>query len=227
VTETPVVICHDLEKVLGPPQAPVRAVAGVSLRLERGELTLIMGPSGSGKTTLLALIGGLLHPTRGEVQILGVNVWRLRPRERTLFRLRHIGFVFQQPSLLPSLTARENVALVMAPNGLSAREALRKADELLEKVGLRGRGSSFSATLSGGEQQRVVIARALANDPELILADEPTASLDSRTGQEVMEEIRKRVKERGRAALVVTHDHRLLPLADRVIWMEDGRVREA
>jgi putative ABC transport system ATP-binding protein len=227
VSQTPVVSCRDLEKVLGPLQAPVRAVAGVSLRLERGELTLIMGPSGSGKTTLLALLGGLLRPTRGEVQILGVDIWRLRPRERTLFRLRHIGFVFQQPSLLPSLTARENVALVMAQNGLSTREALQKADELLEKVGLQGHGPSFSATLSGGEQQRVVIARALANDPELLLADEPTASLDSRAGQEVMEEIRKRVKEKGRAALVVTHDHRLLPFADRVIWMEDGRVREA
>lgn len=203
--------------------APVRAVDGVTLELSRAALTLVMGPSGSGKTTLLSLIGGLLAPSEGDVEVDGTRLATLSPAALTAFRLRRVGFVFQRFRLLEALSALENIELPLTLAGVGRPESRERARALAERVGLTVRLDARAGTLSGGEQQRAAIARALANDPPVLLADEPTGSLDSRAGQRIIELLHD-AAARGVAVLVVTHDGRLERHADTVVRMEDGRV---
>jgi putative ABC transport system ATP-binding protein len=202
----------------------VRAVDRASLTSGAGEITLVIGPSGSGKTTLLTLIGALLRPDEGRILIDDIDVTRLRPRDLAAVRRERVGFVFQTFNLLDALTARENVEIALNVAGVKGAAASRRARELLLDAGLGERLDFRARDLSGGEKQRVSIARALANRPRLLLADEPTANLDSRHGQEVMELLRDLAHREHCASVVVSHDPRLLEVADRVLWMEDGRL---
>ena len=201
----------------------VRAVRGVSLDVTRGEYVAIVGPSGCGKSTLLNLVGGIDRPDAGSVAIDGRRVDRMRDAEATAFRLRHVGFIFQRFYLMPSLTALENVELPLAEARVGRAERLARARELLAYVGLGERGGHRPAQLSGGEQQRVAVARALANRPPLLLADEPTGELDATTGAEMIA-LFDRVNRDGTTILVVTHDEDLARAARRVVHMRDGVV---
>ncbi len=214
-----------LTKTFGHGEAEVRAVDGVDLALHAGELVLIMGPSGSGKTTLLTMVGGLLRPTAGSVRIAGVDIDSLDEARLTAVRRKTVGFVFQSFNLWESLSVRENVELALNIGGLNGGKARERARTLLESLGLGHRLNFRSRDLSGGEKQRVSIARALANEPRLLLADEPTANLDSKHGHEVMQLLRRIADEGNRAVLVVSHDERIREVADRVLWLEDGRLR--
>lgn len=206
--------------------ASVRALAGVDLDVESGEVVLLMGPSGSGKTTLLSVMGCILRPTSGSVKIRGREVTGLDERQLPGVRLQHIGFIFQGFNLFPALTAGENVELALDLKGRRGREARRRAHELLGQVGLSEKYDAYPADLSGGQKQRVAIARALAGDPEIILADEPTAALDSVSGRAVIELLQGLAHARGRAVVIVTHDNRILPFADRIVHIADGRIIE-
>jgi putative ABC transport system ATP-binding protein len=217
---------RNLTKVYGHANTEVRAVDNVNLQVNPGEIVLIMGPSGSGKTTLLSMAGLLLRPSTGDILVNGVQVTQLNERQLPQFRLRSIGFVFQAYNLIGSLTARENVELVMNMAGTKGEAARERSTYLLELLGLENRATHLPADLSGGQKQRVAIARALANDPSLILADEPTGNLDSKTGHEVMELLCCGIgRDQGRAIVIVTHDHRLRQIADRVMWLEDGQLK--
>lgn len=201
----------------------VTAVRSVDLSVQPGEVVAIVGPSGSGKTTLLSVAGCLLTPTSGLVRILGEDVTRLRHSARSALRLRHIGFVFQSFNLLPALTAAENIEIALNLRGVRGDAAYRRALELLELLDLRARERARPGQLSGGEQQRLAVARALANRPDIILADEPTASLDSASGRRVMSLMRRAVEMgEAKSLVVVTHDTRILGEAGRVLTMEDG-----
>jgi putative ABC transport system ATP-binding protein len=202
----------------------VRAVDSVSLSLTRGQAVLIMGPSGSGKTTLLSIMGCILRPTSGEVVVDGQVVSRLGEDALPDIRRKYFGFVFQSFNLFSSLTAQENVELALRLKRFDRRTIHAKAFALLESVGLENRASFYPRDLSGGEKQRVAFARALAGDPAVILADEPTANLDSATGQRVLALLRELAENSGKAVAVVSHDPRSQALADRIIVLEDGRV---
>lgn len=203
----------------------VVAVQDVSLDLAPGEIVLIMGPSGSGKTTLLLMLGALLKPTAGDIQLNGEIISALAENRLPEIRLRKFGFIFQDFNLLSALTVLDNVAVVAQLTGLKRREAKSKARDILNELDLEDRLHFLPEKLSGGEKQRVAIARALVNDPALIMADEPTANLDSRIGQEVMRMLRRIAKEQGRSVIIVSHDPRIKDIADRVLWMEDGRFK--
>jgi len=203
--------------------ALVRAVDDISLEVRRGALTLVIGPSGSGKTTLLSLAGGLLAPSEGSVEIEGTKLGALTPSTLTAFRLRRVGFVFQRFLLLDALSALENIELPMTLAGVRRPESRERARQLAERVGLPSRLTGRARMLSGGEQQRVAIARALANSPPVLLADEPTGSLDSRAGERIIELLHATATS-GTAVFVVSHDARLVPFADKVIRIEDGRL---
>jgi putative ABC transport system ATP-binding protein len=220
----PLLAATGLTKVFGSGATAVRAVDRVDLTVGAGELVLVMGPSGSGKTTLLSMIGGLLRPTEGRVAIDGVELTALRRRELTRVRRESIGFVFQTFNLLESLNALENVEIALNIAGVAGVDAERRARRLLVAAGLGARLSFRAGELSGGERQRVAIARALANEPRLLLADEPTANLDSGHGREVMQLLRELTTSEERAAVVVSHDPRLERVADRVLRLEDGRL---
>ena len=220
----PLLQVEDVTKVFGKGRTLVRAVDRVSLATDAGEITLVMGPSGSGKTTLLSMIGGILRPTEGRVAIAGVDITVLRQRELPRVRRELVGFVFQTFNLLESLTTQENVEIALNVAGVKGREAARRARELLAEAGLEGRLEFNATDLSAGERQRVAIARALANRPRLLLADEPTANLDSANGREVMDLLRELVRRKETGAVVVSHDERLRAIADRVLWLEDGRL---
>jgi len=221
----PVLQLAHVTRVFGHGDTQVRAVDGVDLSVHAGELVLVMGPSGSGKTTLLTVAGGLLRPTSGSVHINGVDITRLGGPALTALRRNNVGFVFQSFNLWESLNVRENVELALNIAGVTGRRARERATQLLLSLGLGHRLNFRSRDLSGGEKQRVSIARALANEPPLLLADEPTANLDSRQGHEVMRLIRHITDEGSRAVLVVSHDQRICEVADRVLWLEDGRLR--
>jgi putative ABC transport system ATP-binding protein len=195
-----------------------------SLRVEPGELVALVGPSGSGKTTLLAITGALLEPSGGQVLLDGRDITTLTPAERVELRLERIGFVLQAANLVPFLTARDQLLLVAKLAGAKKSVAAARADSLLSDLGLAERGAHYPEKLSGGERQRVAIARALMNNPALILADEPTASLDSVRGREVVRLLAREVKARGAAAIMVTHDERMLDLCDRVVRIVDGHL---
>ncbi len=216
---------QQVSKTYGAGHTAVKAVNGVQLQVKPGEIVLIMGPSGSGKTTLLSIAGLLLAPTQGVIRINGADTAGLGQRQRANLRLRSVGFVFQSYNLLSALTARENVELVMNMAGVRGSAARRRSVELLTMLGLGQRIDHRPADLSGGEKQRVAIARAIANNPPLILADEPTGNLDSKTGRDVMELLCSGLgREQGRAIVVVSHDHRLRSIADRTLWLEDGHL---
>lgn len=205
----------------------VRAVDRVDLATGAGEVTLIMGPSGSGKTTLLSMIGALLRPTDGRVLIDGVDITALRPRDLPRIRRETVGFVFQSFNLLDTLSAEENVEIALNVAGVIGPAARDRARDLLVQAGLEERLGFRAHALSGGERQRVAIARALANRPRLLLVDEPTANLDSRHGAEVVELLREMATHEGCGVLIVSHDPRVLDIADRVLWMEDGHIVRA
>jgi putative ABC transport system ATP-binding protein len=205
----------------------VRAVDDVSFEAGPGTLTVLMGPSGSGKTTLLSLVGALLAPTSGTVEVAGQPLATLDQRALTAFRLRTIGIVFQAFHLLDALPVIENVELPMTLAGQRRPDTARRARALLERVGLAARIDAWPRTLSGGEQQRCAIARALANDPQLLLADEPTGSLDARAGEGAIQLLREEAHQHGRTVIVATHDHRLVGVADRVLRLDYGRVASA
>jgi putative ABC transport system ATP-binding protein len=215
-----------IDQTYGSGTLAVHAVREVDLEVQPGEILAIVGPSGSGKTTLLSIAGCLLRPTAGQVFILGEEVTAFGQLRLSQFRLRHIGFVFQTFNLLPALSAQENVEIALNLAGLSGQAAHERADGLLDLLELTHRARQRPPDMSGGEQQRLAVARALANRPDIILADEPTASLDSHAGHQVMELMRSAVVAgEAKGLVVVTHDTRILDLAHRVLLMEDGRLR--
>jgi putative ABC transport system ATP-binding protein len=217
---------RDVSKRFGSGDTAVAAVRGVSLAVEPGEVVLIMGPSGSGKTTLLSMMGALLKPTTGSIHLDGTELSALSEGRLPDIRLRQFGFIFQDFNLLSALTVRENVTLVAELAGLKTRAARDKATALLTDLGLGGRLDFLPEKLSGGEKQRVAIARSLINDPTLILADEPTANLDSKIGHEIMRLLRGIAKEQRRSVVIVSHDQRIRDIADRVLWLEDGAFKD-
>lgn len=218
------VACHELTKEFGQGEYRTPVLQGIDVEMYAGEITLLVGPSGCGKTTLLSVLAGLLEPTSGRVTVLGTDLGRLSARAKIDFRRRNIGFVFQQYNLLPALTAAENAAVPLVIAGQPRRPALARAHALLTELGLRERADALPAQLSGGQQQRVAIARALIHEPRLLVCDEPTAALDSRSGQTVMELLRRIALQPDRAVIVVTHDNRVFNFGDRIAHLEDGRV---
>jgi putative ABC transport system ATP-binding protein len=212
-------------KDFGEGEARVRALRGVDLDVREGELLFIVGPSGCGKTTLISIVAGILSPSEGAIEVFGRDLRALRGRALASFRGATVGFVFQQLNLLPALTAAENAAVPLLIAGVRRDEAVARATEVLERVGLGGRAGSLPSQLSGGQQQRVAIARALVHGPRLIVCDEPTSALDGETGQRVMEVLRGAGMAGGeRSIIVVTHDPRVYAFADRIVEMSDGRV---
>jgi len=205
-------------------EVEVKAINGVTLSFEKGDFAVIVGPSGSGKTTLLNLIGGLDQPTTGEIVIAGHRLSELKPSELIDFRMDHIGFVFQSYNLIPVLTASENISFIMNLQKWPKGKMTARTDELLSSVGLSDRHKSRPSQLSGGQQQRVAVARALATHPEFILADEPTANLDSKSAEALLEIMEKLNHEEGMTFIFSTHDARVMKRAHRVITLEDGKV---
>ena len=217
-----VIRARGLSKVYREGAAELRALSDIDLDIHSGQLTLLMGPSGSGKTTLLSILGCILRASTGQLELLGELVTALPEKELPRVRRELIGFVFQGFNLFPTLNAIENVALAMDVRGFAGAEARRRAEELLVEVNLEGRMRAFPADLSGGQKQRVAIARALAGDPPILLADEPTAALDSASGRAVIELLQRLAHRHGRAVVMVTHDPRVLSYGDRILHLEDG-----
>jgi putative ABC transport system ATP-binding protein len=219
-----VIDAHELTKTYDANTIPVHALCGVHLHIEKGEFIALKGPSGSGKTTLLNMIGGLDQPDSGHVLINGVNITEMKERDLIDFRLHHIGFVFQSYNLIPVLTARENVEFIMLLQKRPAAERRRRVDELLAEVGLSDKADKRPTELSGGQQQRVAVARALAPKPGFILADEPTANLDSVSAANLLDIMARLNKEEQVTFIFSTHDQRVIDRARRVITLEDGKV---
>lgn len=220
----PLLRVDGVSKTFGSGHTAVRAVDDVSLVTDAGEVTLIRGPSGSGKTTLLSMIGGILRPSAGRIAIDGLDITALGRRDLPRVRRELVGFVFQTFNLLESLSALENVEIALNIAGVTGAQAADRARALLCEAGLEARLAFNAADLSAGERQRVALARALANRPRLVLADEPTANLDSSAGRDVMRLLRELTQRKGHAAVVVSHDPRLRRIADRVLRLEDGRL---
>jgi len=205
----------------------IEVLKTVDFEARHGEMTMVMGPSGSGKSTLIATLSGLLRPDSGRVHALGQDIWSMKPGKIDRFRLDHCGFIFQGFNLFPALTATQQVAQVLKFQGMSWKQAKAQANETLCEVGLGERLHYRPALMSGGEKQRVAIARALAKKPQLIFADEPTSALDTENGQVVIKLLKRAAKDQGAAVICVTHDPRLEAYADRVIHVDDGRIRPA
>jgi putative ABC transport system ATP-binding protein len=216
---------HDLSKTYNTAAVPVQAVKNVSLQIEKQEFTAIVGPSGSGKTTLLNLIGGLDKSTNGSISIDGRDIATLKANELIEFRLHHIGFVFQAYNLIPVFTAKENIEFIMLLQGVSKVKREQRALELLDSVGLSDRVNSFPPQLSGGQQQRVAVARALASRPSFVLADEPTANLDSHTAEALLDMMAQLNREFAMTFIFSTHDPRVIKRAHRVVTLEDGAIK--
>lgn len=214
----------NLTKIYGSGHTNVKAVDSVSLKLDEGEIVLIMGPSGSGKTTLITMAGTLLRPTSGQVILADQELTKLSERELPKIRLKDFGFVFQSFNLLSSLSAQENVAVPLIAASVARSEAMKRAKVALEKLGLGERLQNLPRDLSGGEKQRVSMARALVNNPKVILADEPTANLDSKIGHEIMQLLCSTACQEKKAVIIVSHDQRIADIAHRVVWFEDGRI---
>jgi putative ABC transport system ATP-binding protein len=221
-----VIEIRNLEKHYGDGAGRVSALQSIDLDVRAGEVLVLMGPSGSGKTTLLSIMGCILRASGGSVRIRGQEVAGLPESQLPSVRLRHFGFIFQGFNLFPALTARENVEIAFDLKRTPKRDARKRAELLLAGVGLGDKLASLPANLSGGQKQRVAIARALAGDPEIVLADEPTAALDSSSGKTVMEILSGMARERERAVVIVTHDPRVLNYADRVVHIADGRIAQ-
>jgi len=216
--------CRGVQKEFGNGAGKVLALRGVDLDVHYGAMTLLVGPSGCGKTTLLSVIAGLLNTTAGEVKVLGEQIERLPGRQQILFRRKNLGFVFQQYNLLPALTAAENGAVPLLAAGVPRREAVKEAERLLTTLGMGNRLNALPKKLSGGEQQRVALTRALIHKPRLLVCDEPTAALDADTGHAVMELLAAEAVRPERAVIVVTHDSRIFSFADSIARMDDGRI---
>ena len=211
-----------VNKVFDLGKLKVHALRDMELDIFRGEYLSIMGPSGSGKSTLFNMIGALDRPTSGTIKVAGVNLGTLTSRELAYFRGKHIGYVFQQFNLLPAYNAIDNVAMPLHFNGWDSDRAHKRACEILEKVGLGERMTHRPDELSGGQQQRVAIARALANEPAIVLADEPTGNLDLHTGEEIIQLLSQLSRELGVTVITATHDHKMLASSDRILWIKDG-----
>lgn len=220
----PVVAGSAITHTFGSGPTAFTALRSVDLEIRAGEVLLLMGPSGSGKTTLLHILGCLLRPTRGVVVLDGQETQSLSEDERSALRLRHFGFVFQAYNLFPVLTATENVMVALDLMGVAKRHARERARELLDVVGLGHRLEAYPGELSSGQKQRVAIARALAGDPQILMADEPTAALDAENGLKAMQLFRMLAHDQKRAVVIVTHDPRILHLADRIAYLEDGHI---
>jgi putative ABC transport system ATP-binding protein len=218
------IVANGLTKSFGEGEAKVTAVKAVVLSARFGEMLFIVGPSGSGKTTLLSMISGILRPTSGTVTVKGIDLWTQNNDQLADFRLHTIGFVFQDYHLCPRLTAAENVAIPLLLQDRDWNDSIAQANKYLEIVGLKGRGEMLPVKLSGGEQQRVAIARAIVSSPEILIFDEPTASLDGDTGKMIISFVKSKVLNAKRCILIVTHDARINEYADRIIHMEDGRI---
>lgn len=224
MTSATVLEAVDVVKELGSGAGKVTALKGVSLSLKAGELTLLMGPSGSGKTTLLSILGCIMTPTSGIIRVAGHDTTGLAPEQLAAIRRDHIGFIFQSYNLFPTLSALENVRIALDVRGEKGFKAAARAEECLREVGLGHRLKSHPTNMSGGEQQRVAVARAIATSPSVILADEPTAALDSTNGEQVMQLLARIAREQKRSVLVVTHDPRTIKFSDRIVEIEDGRI---
>jgi putative ABC transport system ATP-binding protein len=225
-TESVAVTCAGVTKVYRTGGTDVIALRGIDLRIRTGELLMLVGPSGCGKTTLISVIAGILDHDSGTCSVFGQDFKRMSDRERTAWRGRNIGFVFQQFNLLPTLTSAENVSVPLLINGMSRAESMERAEEALRRVGLEDKRHTLPKNLSGGQQQRVAIARALVHHPRLIVCDEPTSALDHDTGHRVMELMREVAVGDDRALVIVTHDQRIFEFADRIARMDDGRIVE-
>ena len=219
----PVIEVKNLEKVYEG-AVPVQALNGISLTIAQGEFTALKGPSGCGKTTLLNMLGGLDQPTAGSIAIGGVDITTLSENALIDFRLRNIGFVFQAYNLIPVLSAQENISFIMLLQNRSKEERAARAQQLLEAVGLKGKEDKRPGQLSGGQQQRVAVARALASKPQFVLADEPTANLDSQSTANLLDIMERLNKEEGMTFVFATHDDRVIKKARRIISIEDGKV---
>lgn len=222
--EHPVIIARALTKTYASGGADVPALRGVNLDIRRGEVTLLRGPSGSGKTTLLSIFGCILSPDSGSLRVGARNVLGLSERELAAVRLEQIGFVFQAFNLFPTLRVWENVAIALDLRGVPRRRAKARAHDVLQSVGLGDKCMALPEELSGGQKQRVAIARAIVGDPAIILADEPTAALDSDNGRAVMQLLRRLAVDQRRAVVIVTHDERAAAFADRIVTMKDGEI---
>jgi putative ABC transport system ATP-binding protein len=220
----PILSANNLQKEYHIGNHPLHALDSVSFQIERGEFAAIMGPSGSGKSTLLHLLGGLDKPSHGEVTLADKTISLLSDRDATLVRRRNVGFVFQAYNLLPTLTAEENILLPIVIDGKRTRDYRKRFDELINLVGLGDRRNHKPDQLSGGEQQRVALARALMTEPAVLLADEPTGNLDTKTSVTIMELLRHSCKALNQAIIMVTHDPRAASYADRLVLLRDGRV---
>lgn len=224
MTSKAVLEANGIVKELGRGAGMVVALKGIDLSLDRGELTLLMGPSGSGKTTLLSILGCIMTPTKGTLRVAGTDTEGLSPEELAALRRDHIGFIFQSYNLFPTLTALENVRIALDIRGQKGYKAAARSEDVLREVGLGARLMHYPGNLSGGEQQRVAVARAIVASPSIVLADEPTAALDSENGHAVMELLARIAHEQNRSVLAVTHDPRTLGYADRVVKIEDGLI---
>ena len=221
----PILRVQDVTKTYGEGHTAVTAVAHASLSVREGEFVSLLGPSGSGKTTLISMIGGLLTPTSGSIELGSVDVSTLSKRDLTAFRAQRVGFVFQASNLVPFLTARENLLYVATlRKDHDRKKAQKRADELLGELGLTDRRGNLPEQLSGGERQRVAIGRALMNDPDLVLVDEPTASLDTALGRQVVQLLAREIKDRGKTGIMVTHDLRMVEYTDQVFEILDGKL---
>ena len=220
----PIIAVHGVTKTFGQGETAVPVLHGIDLEIAAGELTYVIGESGSGKTTLISIMTGILNPSAGSVSVMGTDLYALTDTELVNFRLHNLGFIFQQYNLLPALTAAENAAVTLIAAGVPRGRAVRQAAEQLETLGLTGKAGRLPRQLSGGQQQRVAIARALVHGPKVVVCDEPTAALDATSGRRVMESLRAVALQPDRAVVIVTHDNRIFPLADRIIALEDGRV---
>ncbi|MBY0597473.1 ABC transporter ATP-binding protein [Bacillus bingmayongensis] len=215
---------EEVSKVYGEGSTEVTALHPISLDVKAGEFIGIVGPSGSGKSTLLSIAGALLSPSKGNIYIREQNITRLSEKEMTDIRLRKIGFIFQFANLVPYLNVKEQLLYIAKLKKEDRKESEKRADHLLAAFGLSQRKNHYPNQLSGGERQRVAIARAFMNNPDLILADEPTASLDSKRGREVVEMMKREVKESQKAAIMITHDERMLDVCDRILTLRDGKL---
>jgi putative ABC transport system ATP-binding protein len=218
------VICQDVRMAFSTAAGSVQVLKGVDFTAPAGMLSMLVGPSGCGKTTLISLVAGLLRGASGSMQVFGQDVLGMTPAMLVPFRLKNIGFIFQQYNLLAGLSAAENVAVPLVASGWDWPQALAKGNRLLETLGIRAHADKLPSQLSGGQQQRVAIARALVHEPKLLLCDEPTAALDGQAGQAVMTLLRELAVAPDRAAIVVTHDPRVYGFADRIVHMEDGLI---
>ncbi len=215
---------RDVSKVYGSGHTAVTALDSATMSVDQGEFVALLGPSGSGKTTLISIIGGLLAATSGTVTLGDIDVTSLSKRDLTRFRAERVGFVFQSANLVPFLTARENLLYVATLVKTTKKAAQQRADQLLEELGLADRAKNLPEQLSGGERQRVAIGRALMNDPDLVLVDEPTAALDTALGKQVVQLLRREIKDRGKTGIMVTHDLRMVEYTDRVFEILDGHL---